>query len=121
MTLDRATIEAFATAIQRARPGQASPWDNAGIKSALARCQGEPWEILRAAATSAGNPDHRTPGLIPEPGEHWTGTLVGKRQGPSRCPEHPRRQAWSCPECAAQVGDADAGLAAVRAAIRRTR
>jgi hypothetical protein len=54
MTLDRATIEAFAAAIQRARPGQASPWDNAGIKSALARCQGEPWEILRAAATSAG-------------------------------------------------------------------
>ena len=60
MTLDRATIEAFAAAIQRARPGQASPWDNAGIKSALARCQGEPWEILRAAATSAGNRESRS-------------------------------------------------------------
>jgi hypothetical protein len=67
----------------------------------------------------------KTPARLDENGPWWKATMadsptVTVHVRPA-CPDHPRHQSLGCPECAAQVGDADSGLAAVRAAIRRTR
>lgn len=126
MSLDQATVTAIATAVHRARQhladrGLAPAWDHAGIKHFIEKCEGEAWEVLRAAASCAGNPEMKTPALIPDPGPHWQGTVVGKRQAPSRCPRHPQCRAFDCQSCAAEAGDPAAGVAACRAALRGTR
>lgn len=82
-------------------------------------------DVAVALAWIATDATTKTPARLDENGPWWKATqadspTVTVHVRPA-CPDHPRNQSLGCPECAAQVGDADAGLAAVRAAIRRTR
>lgn len=119
--MTRTEAEAIATAIERVRPADLPRWDRAGILAAIDRASqmGSPADILAALARLAGRADVRTPAMLAAPGPHWAGTTVADRRPPTMCGEHPTRRALGCPECAATVvGDAAAGVAAVRAAIR---
>jgi hypothetical protein len=82
-------------------------------------------DVAVALAWIATDATTKTPARLDENGPWWKATMadsptVTVHVRPA-CPDHPRHQSLGCPECAAQVGDADSGLAAVRAAIRRTR
>ena len=76
-----------------------------------------------AACRLAGNLKLRNPGMLAQPGAHWRAPAEG---GPTvsvvvtRCPEHPEHPAARCPACDSRRGevDHDAGVAAVREALR---
>jgi len=72
----------------------------------------------------AGNLKLRNPGMLAQPGAHWKAPAEG---GPTvsvvvtRCGEHPEHPAARCPACEeANRGEVDhqAGVAAVREALR---
>ena len=120
--MTRAQGVAIATAVQQVRP----EWDHPGILAALHAAQGmgSPAEVAAAAFRLAGDLKARTPGLLPKPGSHWRAPAEG---GPTvsvvvtRCGEHPEHPAARCPACEeANRGevDHDAGVAAVREALR---
>ena len=121
--MTRAQGVAIATAVQQVRP----EWDHAGILAALERAStlGTPAEVAAAAFRLAGNLQVRTPGMLAQPGAHWS---VPTQGGPTvsvvvtRCPEHPEHPAARCPACEeANRGevDHDAGVAAVREALAK--
>ena len=120
--MTRAQEVAIATAVQQVRP----EWDHPGILAALHAAQGmgSPAEVAAAAFRLAGDLKARTPGLLPKPGSHWRAPAEG---GPTvsvvvtRCGEHPEHPAARCPACEeANRGEVDhqAGVAAVREALR---
>jgi hypothetical protein len=119
--MTRAQAVAIATAVQQVRP----EWDHPGILAALHAAQGmgSPAEVAAAAFRLAGNLQVRTPGMLAQPGAHWKAPAEG---GPTvsvvvtRCPEHPEHPAARCPACDSRRGevDHDAGVAAVREALR---
>ena len=118
--MTRAQGVAIATAVQQVRP----EWDHAGIVAALEKAStlGTPAEVAAAAFRLAGNLQARTPGMLHQPGAHWS---VPTQGGPTvsviqtRCGEHPARRALDCPECAETASaDPTEGAAAVRAALR---
>ena len=120
--MTRAQGVAIATAVQQVRP----EWDHAGILAALERAStlGTPAEVAAAAFRLAGNLQVRTPGMLAQPGAHWKAPADG---GPTvsvvvtRCGEHTAHPAARCPECEeANRGEVDhqAGVAAVREALR---
>ena len=119
--MTRAQEVAIATAVQQLRPD----WDHPGIVAALraAQAHGTPAEIAAAACRLAGDTNTRTPGRLKDPGAHWKAPAEG---GPTvsvvvtRCPEHPEHPAARCPACDSRRGevDHDAGVAAVREALR---
>ena len=120
--MTRAQTVAVATAVQQCRP----EWDHAGIVAALEKAStlGTPAEVAAAAFRLAGNLKLRNPGMLAQPGAHWRAPAEG---GPTvsvvvtRCPEHPEHPAARCPACEeANRGevDHDAGVAAVREALR---
>jgi len=119
--LTRAQEVAIATAVQQLRPD----WDHPGIVAALraAQAHGTPAEVAAAACRLAGDTNTRTPGRLKDPGAHWKAPAEG---GPTvsvvvtRCPEHPEHPAARCPACDSRRGevDHDAGVAAVREALR---
>lgn len=80
-------------------------WDLAGIRAALQKAAtlGSPVDVAVAACRVAGNPEAKTPGLIPQPGTHWQGLAAGKTIAAPMCPEHEQHKAAACPECAAQA------------------
>jgi len=119
--MTRAQEVAIATAVQQLRPD----WDHPGIVAALraAQAHGTPAEVAAAACRLAGDTNTRTPGRLKDPA-HWKAPAEG---GPTvsvvvtRCPEHPEHPAARCPACEeANRGevDHDAGVAAVREALR---
>lgn len=75
-------------------------WDAPGIRAALQRAQalGSATDVAVAACRVAGNQDARTPALIAEPGAHWQGTAVGKRQTHPVCDQH-HRPLGRCADC----------------------
>ncbi len=120
--MTRAQAVAVATAVQQVRP----EWDHPGILAALEKAAplGTPAEVAAAAFRLAGNLQVRTPGMLSQPGAHWRAPADG---GPTvsvvvtRCGEHPEHPAARCPACEeANRGEVDhqAGVAAVRAALR---
>jgi len=119
--MTRAQEVAIATAVQQLRPD----WDHPGIVAALraAQAHGTPAEVAAAACRLAGDTNTRTPGRLKDPGAHWRAPAEG---GPTvsvvvtRCPEHPEHPAARCPACDSRRGevDHDAGVAAVREALR---
>ena len=120
--MTRAQEVAIATAVQQLRPD----WDHPGIVAALraAQAHGTPAEVAAAACRLACNLKLRNPGMLAQPGAHWRAPAEG---GPTvsvvvtRCPEHPEHPAARCPECEeANRGEVDhqAGVAAVREALR---
>ena len=120
--MTRAQGVAIATALQQVRP----EWDHPGILAALQAAQGHGTtaEVAAAAFRLAGNLKVRTPGMLAQPGKHWRAPADG---GPTvsvvvtRCGEHPEHPAARCPACEeANRGEVDhqAGVAAVRAALR---
>jgi hypothetical protein len=119
--MTRAQEVAIATAVQQLRPD----WDHPGIVAALraAQAHGTPAEVAAAACRLAGDTNTRTPGRLKDPGAHWKAPAEG---GPTvsvvvtRCPEHPEHPAARCPACDSRRGevDHDAGVAAVREALR---
>ena len=120
--MTRAQTVAVATAVQQCRP----EWDHAGIVAALEKAStlGTPAEVAAAAFRLAGNLKLRNPGMLAQPGAHWRAPAEG---GPTvsvvvtRCGEHPEHPAARCPACEeANRGEVDhqAGVAAVRAALR---
>ena len=120
--MTRAQGVAIATAVQQVRP----EWDHAGILAALEKAStlGTPAEVAAAAFRLAGNLQVRTPGMLAQPGKHWRAPAEG---GPTvsvvvtRCGEHPEHPAARCPACEeANRGEVDhqAGVAAVREALR---
>ena len=120
--MTRAQEVAIATAVQQLRPD----WDHPGIVAALQAAQGHGTtaEVAAAAFRLAGNLKVRTPGMLAQPGKHWRAPADG---GPTvsvvvtRCGEHPEHPAARCPACEeANRGEVDhqAGVAAVRAALR---
>lgn len=124
--MTRAQTVAVATAVQQCRP----EWDHAGIVAALEKAStlGTPAEVAAAAFRLAGNLQARTPGMLHQPGAHWS---VPTQGGPTvsviqtRCGEHPAHPASRCPECPspADVARVDhaARAAEVRAALRATK
>lgn len=80
-------------------------WDLPGIRAALTKAAplGTATEVAVAACRVAGNPNARTPALIPEPGSHWQGTTVAARPVPVWCPDHHGQPAGRCGECAAAL------------------
>ena len=124
--MTRAQGVAIATAVQQVRP----EWDHAGIVAALEKAStlGTPAEVAAAAFRLAGNLQARTPGMLHQPGAHWS---VPTQGGPTvsviqtRCGEHPAHPASRCPECPspADVARVDhaARAAEVRAALRATK
>lgn len=120
--MTRAQGVAIATAVQQVRP----EWDHPGILAALEKAStlGTPAEVAAAAFRLAGNLQVRTPGMLSQPGAHWRAPADG---GPTvsvvvtRCGEHPEHPAARCPACEeANRGEVDhqAGVAAVREALR---
>ena len=118
--MTRAQTVAVATAVQQCRP----EWDHAGIVAALEKAStlGTPAEVAAAAFRLAGNLQARTPGMLHQPGAHWS---VPTQGGPTvsviqtRCGEHPAHPAARCPLCETRGEvDHDAGVAAVREALR---
>ena len=120
--MTRAQGVAVATALQQVRP----EWDHPGILAALQAAQGHGTtaEVAAAAFRLAGNLKVRTPGMLAQPGKHWRAPAEG---GPTvsvvvtRCGEHPEHPAARCPACEeANRGEVDhqAGVAAVREALR---
>ena len=120
--MTRAQTVAIATAVQQVRP----EWDHPGILAALQAAQGHgtPAEVAAAAFRLAGDLKVRTPGMLAQPGKHWRAPAEG---GPTvsviqtRCGEHPEHPAARCPACEeANRGEVDhqAGVAAVREALR---
>ena len=119
--MTRAQEVAIATAVQQLRPD----WDHPGIVAALraAQAHGTPAEVAAAACRLAGDTNTRTPGRLKDPGAHWKAPAEG---GPTvsvvvtRCGEHPEHPAARCPACDSRRGevDHDAGVAAVREALR---
>ena len=121
--MTRAQTVAVATAVQQCRP----EWDHAGIVAALEKAStlGTPAEVAAAAFRLAGNLQARTPGMLHQPGAHWS---VPTQGGPTvsviqtRCGEHPAHPAAHCPECPspADVAKVDhaARAAEVKAALR---
>lgn len=121
--MTRAQTVAVATAVQQCRP----EWDHAGIVAALEKAStlGTPAEVAAAAFRLAGNLQARTPGMLHQPGAHWS---VPTQGGPTvsviqtRCGEHPAHPASRCPECPspADVARVDhaARAAEVKAALR---
>lgn len=119
--MTRAQGVAIATAVQQVRP----EWDHAGILAALERAStlGTPAEVAAAAFRLAGNLQVRTPGMLAQPGAHWS---VPTQGGPTvsvvvtRCGEHPEHPAARCPLCETRGEvDHDAGVAAVREALAK--
>jgi hypothetical protein len=118
--MTRAQGVAIATAVQQVRP----EWDHPGILAALhaASAHGTPAEVAAAAFRLAGNLAARTPGMLSQPGAHWS---VPTQGGPTvsvvvtRCGEHPEHPAARCPLCETR-GEVDhqAGVALVKAALR---
>lgn len=120
--MTRSQAVAVATAVQQVRP----EWDHPGILAALQAAQGHgtPAEVAAAAFRLAGDLKVRTPGMLAQPGKHWKAPAEG---GPTvsvvvtRCGEHPDHPAARCPACEeANRGEVDhqAGVAAVREALR---
>ena len=118
--MTRAQEVAIATAVQQLRPD----WDHPGIVAALraAQAHGTPAEVAAAACRLAGDTNTRTPGRLKDPGAHWKAPAEG---GPTvsvvvtRCPEHTEHPAARCPLCETRGEvDHDAGVAAVREALR---
>ena len=120
--MTRSQAVAVATAVQQVRP----EWDHPGILAALQAAQGHgtPAEVAAAAFRLAGDLKVRTPGMLAQPGKHWRAPAEG---GPTvsvvvtRCGEHTAHPAARCPECEeANRGEVDhqAGVAAVREALR---
>jgi len=119
--MTRAQEVAIATAVQQLRPD----WDHPGIVAALraAQAHGTPAEVAAAACRLAGDTNTRTPGRLKDPGAHWKAPAEG---GPTvsvvvtRCGDHPEHPAARCPACDSRRGevDHDAGVAAVREALR---
>jgi hypothetical protein len=110
-------------------------WDVPGIEAAIERCGGTPCDIIAALFTLAGDPNARTPGLLPRPGKHWPvrdgHTTAPATPNRTPCHEHPG-QSWPCPECEATwqpatpavraqaIADARAAIAAARSKPRPT-
>lgn len=124
--MTRAQTVAVATAVQQCRP----EWDHAGIVAALEKAStlGTPAEVAAAAFRLAGNLQARTPGMLHQPGAHWS---VPTQGGPTvsviktRCGEHPAHPAARCPECPSQEDvakvDHAARAAEVKAALREAK
>ena len=99
--------QALAALIVRLRAADDMPaWDNAGILAKLreAAPTASSWDLARAALNLAENRDLRTPGVLPQPGPHWSkpdGSKPARRGDHTmRCPEHGQPY-LRCTECAA--------------------
>lgn len=102
MMMTKPQADAIAAAVHAVRPD----WDTTGVLAALARARerAEPWQVAAAALIAAGNPDNRTPGVIPLAGGHWTAIVVERHvdhRTEPRCEEHPHELAWNCRCCRA--------------------
>lgn len=106
--MTRAQAVAIATAVQQVRP----EWDHPGILAALQAAQGHGTaaEVAAAAFRLAGNLAVRTPGMLPQPGAHWSVPTQGGPTVsviPTRCGQHPAHLARDCPQCAQDVATVD--------------
>lgn len=102
MTISQTQAQALATFIARIR----DDWDHPGIVAAISKASalGSPAQLGRALCALAENPDLRSPGLLSQPGRHWT--QDGVQTGPNvshniPCPVHPINN-MPCPLCAAK-------------------
>ena len=119
--------QALAALIVRLRAADGMPeWDNAGIIAKLreAAPTASSWDLARAALNLAENRDLRTPGVLPQPGPHWSKPDGSKppRRGDHtmRCPEHGER--LSCTPCNADVRPPSPDeLAAMRAETEKAK
>jgi len=95
-------------------------WDLPGIRAAIQKAQalGSPSDIATAACRIAGNPQAKSPGLIPHPGTHWQGTAVAARPVPVMCLTHTNQPRGRCKACEAASEGVD--HAALAAAARKT-
>jgi len=96
-------------------------WDLPGIRAAVIKAAelGSPSDVATAACRIAGSQEARTPGLIPQPGNHWQGTAVGARLLPVMCLTHPDQPLGRCTACGdeARSVDYEPLVAAVREAL----
>lgn len=98
-------------------------WDIPGITAAVRKAAefATGADVCIAACRVAANPEAETPGLIPQPGQHWQGTTTGRHQAPTPCGVHPTQNALGCPECAAIPKATPEQIAAARQLARELR
>lgn len=108
MPITRSQGQALAALLHQLR----GDWDLPGINAAIrkAAAHGSAADVAVAACRCAANPEMRTPALISEPGTHWQGTVVGTRQAPLMCAEHPTQPARHCADCTALAVPKPAGF-----------
>ena len=81
-------------------------------------------DVAVALAWVACDPETKTPARVLEAGPWWKATQAEAGTVSAithRCPEHPTRAAWNCPECEAEAVSPDSVpelAAAVRAAMK---
>ena len=83
-------------------------------------------DVAVALAWVAAEAQTKTPARLDEQSGPWWKATKADGQTPTvhvrpPCADHPQHKSLRCPECAARVGDAAAGVAAVRAAIKEAR
>ena len=103
-------------------------WDAAGIRAALIATEGQPGDVLAAAALAASDPGLR----LPSPNgfrAHWpkNATAEPRQRYTQPCPEHPEHDMphdhgsnMTPEQIAAAARAARAGIAHVKPAPRRT-
>lgn len=100
-------------------------WDLPGIRAAVVKAAelGTATEVAVAACRIAGSLEARTPGLIPQPGNHWQGTAVGARALPIMCLSHSDQPLGRCTVCdtEALAVDHEAGLRRVKDELARAK
>ena len=98
MPISQSQLQALTALIYQLR----KDWDLPGIRAALTKAAtlGTAADVAVAACRCASDLEMATPGLIPQPGQHWQGTTVAKRPIPVMCSEHSGHKAGDCRVCA---------------------
>jgi hypothetical protein len=103
MTIDKADAERIAQAVHDLRP----EWPTQSVLTLIANSDDLRSRAYRdlavALAWVACDSESLTPGRVRESGPWWAHTNAQRATVSAvttRCPEHPARAAWNCPECA---------------------
>lgn len=120
--LTKTEAERLAAAAHALRPD----WPVSSLLTYLSRHKASAYrDVAVALAWIATDAQTKTPARLDEAGPWWKATQADSPTTTvhvrPRCVDHPTQDALACPECASGVGDAAAGVAACRAALRGAR
>lgn len=120
--LTKTEAERLAAAANALRPD----WPVSSLLTYLSKHKARAYrDVAVALAWIATDPQTKTPARLDEQGPWWKATQADSPTAAvhvrPRCPDHPTRDALGCPDCTSSRGDAAAGVAACRAALRGVR